>query len=171
MRQNPLARLFYFRAPQLRPRWLTNGRSSPKDKSDSRDARTYFRIRRQTRRFGKSSWVCVPVEILCAQCLLCSEFASSYALRKKFPLSIWSWRRDLNPRPSDYKSDALPAELRQHNLPVTGHKVNKLAQRQSACNILTFGFYRGSVTCMARLLLYCNNSPLPPATASRRKVT
>ena len=26
----------------------------------------------------------------------------------------WSWRRDLNPRPSDYKSDALPAELRQH---------------------------------------------------------
>ena len=30
------------------------------------------------------------------------------------PLSLpWSWRRDLNPRPSDYKSDALPAELRQ----------------------------------------------------------
>jgi hypothetical protein len=26
---------------------------------------------------------------------------------------LWSWRRDLNPRPSDYKSDALPAELRQ----------------------------------------------------------
>ena len=28
-------------------------------------------------------------------------------------ISGWSWRRDLNPRPSDYKSDALPAELRQ----------------------------------------------------------
>ena len=28
-------------------------------------------------------------------------------------LRSWSWRRDLNPRPSDYKSDALPAELRQ----------------------------------------------------------
>ena len=28
-------------------------------------------------------------------------------------LACWSWRRDLNPRPSDYKSDALPAELRQ----------------------------------------------------------
>jgi hypothetical protein len=28
-------------------------------------------------------------------------------------VAIWSWRRDLNPRPSDYKSDALPAELRQ----------------------------------------------------------
>ena len=28
--------------------------------------------------------------------------------------NFWqSWRRDLNPRPSDYKSDALPAELRQ----------------------------------------------------------
>jgi hypothetical protein len=28
-------------------------------------------------------------------------------------ISWWSWRRELNPRPSDYKSDALPAELRQ----------------------------------------------------------
>src|SRR5215510_11281580 len=26
---------------------------------------------------------------------------------------MWSWRRELNPRPSDYKSDALPTELRQ----------------------------------------------------------
>ena len=30
---------------------------------------------------------------------------------------LWSWRRDLNPRPSDYKSDALPAELRQPKQP------------------------------------------------------
>ncbi len=28
-------------------------------------------------------------------------------------LKRWSWRRELNPRPSDYKSDALPTELRQ----------------------------------------------------------
>ena len=28
-------------------------------------------------------------------------------------LVLWSWRRDSNPRPSDYKSDALPTELRQ----------------------------------------------------------
>ena len=28
-------------------------------------------------------------------------------------LFIWSWRRESNPRPSDYKSDALPTELRQ----------------------------------------------------------
>src|SRR5580700_4894998 len=29
-------------------------------------------------------------------------------------LESWSRRRDLNPRPSDYKSDALPTELRRH---------------------------------------------------------
>ena len=29
------------------------------------------------------------------------------------PDGKWSWRRELNPRPSDYKSDALPTELRQ----------------------------------------------------------
>jgi hypothetical protein len=28
-------------------------------------------------------------------------------------LTRWSWRRDLNPRPADYKSAALPSELRQ----------------------------------------------------------
>src|SRR5687768_15253909 len=27
--------------------------------------------------------------------------------------AMWSRRRDLNPRPSDYKSDALPTELRR----------------------------------------------------------
>src|SRR5690242_9993166 len=32
---------------------------------------------------------------------------------RKLTISAWSWRRDSNPRPSDYKSDALPAELRQ----------------------------------------------------------
>jgi hypothetical protein len=36
----------------------------------------------------------------------------------------WSWRRDLNPRPSDYKSDALPAELRQR----------KTTGKPAACN-------------------------------------
>jgi hypothetical protein len=44
--------------------------------------------------------------------------------RPAFPASFkWSWRRDLNPRPSDYKSDALPAELRQ---PIsTGNQLNQ----------------------------------------------
>src|SRR5437016_13312165 len=36
-------------------------------------------------------------------------FATLHSLRSFW----WSWRRELNPRPSDYKSDALPAELRQ----------------------------------------------------------
>jgi hypothetical protein len=33
----------------------------------------------------------------------------------KPPQLFWSWRRDSNPRPSDYKSDALPTELRQQH--------------------------------------------------------
>jgi hypothetical protein len=39
---------------------------------------------------------------------------SSATLQKSPDPSIFSWRRESNPRPSDYKSDALPAELRQH---------------------------------------------------------
>src|SRR6202050_3216893 len=39
-----------------------------------------------------------------------------------------SWRRELNPRPSDYKSDALPTELRQRCSNRT-----KVSQRQSDC--------------------------------------
>jgi hypothetical protein len=30
-------------------------------------------------------------------------------------LPNWSWRRDLNPQPADYKSAALPIELRQRD--------------------------------------------------------
>ena len=30
----------------------------------------------------------------------------------------WSWRWDLNPQPADYKSAALPIELRQPTMPV-----------------------------------------------------
>ncbi len=32
-------------------------------------------------------------------------------------LSLWSWQRDSNPRPTDYKSVALPTELYQHIIP------------------------------------------------------
>jgi hypothetical protein len=45
-----------------------------------------------------------------------SPFIYPFGIRSALaPLqnSWWSWRRELNPRPSDYKSDALPAELRQ----------------------------------------------------------
>ena len=36
----------------------------------------------------------------------------------KIPTLIkqWSWREESNPRPADYKSAALPTELRQHIL-------------------------------------------------------
>jgi hypothetical protein len=37
-------------------------------------------------------------------------------LKNRFrTFAYWSWRRDLNPRPPDYKSGALPTELRQHS--------------------------------------------------------
>ena len=59
--------------------------------------------------YGEVFVDCVPVESLRAQYLPILRRAS-YTFQA--PL-IWSWRRDLNPRPSDYKSDALPTELRQ----------------------------------------------------------
>src|SRR5215469_3968372 len=71
-------------------------------------------------------------KILGAQCLPNPKRASPTRFEKPVRFN-WSWRRDLNPRPSDYKSDALPAELRQQ-FPLNWGKVNKLAQRQSACN-------------------------------------
>ena len=51
---------------------------------------------------------------------------------------LWSWRRDLNPRPSDYKSDALPAELRQPEQPCSlpptaGSQLPRLPQNPANC--------------------------------------
>ncbi len=43
-----------------------------------------------------------------------------------FAENFWSWRRDLNPRPPDYKSGALPAELRQ---PATQNRAANNQQR------------------------------------------
>ena len=42
-------------------------------------------------------------------CMECAAFGT-YRGRKS---ERWSWRRELNPRPADYKSAALPTELRQ----------------------------------------------------------
>jgi hypothetical protein len=47
--------------------------------------------------------------------LFCARTARVRAIASTSGKLFWSWRRDLNPRPSDYKSDALPAELRQQN--------------------------------------------------------
>src|SRR5277367_7177549 len=64
-------------------------------------------------------------------------------------LGFWSWRRDLNPRPSDYKSDALPAELRQPGQPHTpvskdtkasserGVQIERLSHAEAYCNALS----------------------------------
>jgi septal ring-binding cell division protein DamX len=47
------------------------------------------------------------------------------------PVYVWSWRRDLNPRPSDYKSDALPAELRQPEQPSTRRSRDTRVRRRN----------------------------------------
>ena len=38
--------------------------------------------------------------------------------------AIWSWRRDSNPRPFDYESNALPTVLRQHGNNISYFKKN-----------------------------------------------
>ncbi len=54
---------------------------------------------------------------------------------------FWSWRRDLNPRPSDYKSDALPTELRQHS---TGAEIRRGAAGGAAGSIISWSGRRES---------------------------
>ncbi len=64
--------------------------------------------------------------------------------RRRFVVAItWSWRRDSNPRPSDYKSDALPAELRQPKSPAAQgtqtRKVTTTARNlQAECQLVTY---------------------------------
>ena len=49
------------------------------------------------------------------QCRLSQRIYSPPPLATRALLHIlWSWQRDLNPRPADYKSAALPTELCQH---------------------------------------------------------
>src|SRR5436190_10185839 len=43
---------------------------------------------------------------------------------------LWSWRRDSNPRPADYKSAALPTELCQHRF--------LFSKTQPACSGISF---------------------------------
>ena len=42
---------------------------------------------------------------------------------------FWSWRRESNPQPADYKSAALPIELHQHGLNGVSEK-KKMATRK-----------------------------------------
>ncbi len=50
------------------------------------------------------------------------------------------WRKDLNPQPSDYKSGALPVELRQHSRNV--ENTNKLLLYAQAPLLFFFNFWR-----------------------------
>ena len=62
-----------------------------------------FRIRR------------LPEIFMSSLALLGISAADSRLRSRPQTASTWSWRRDLNPRPPDYKSGALPTELRQRH--------------------------------------------------------
>jgi hypothetical protein len=80
--------------------WRRRSGWEPHVERKSRLGRTYFRTELTTCR--KNSFMECFLVILLRYC------------RPAFPETVsWSWRRESNPRPSDYKSDALPAELRQ----------------------------------------------------------
>ncbi len=83
---------------------------------------------------------------------------------------LWSWRRDLNPRPSDYKSDALPAELRQPEQPVfPALKTRPRHRSRSRFTIakVTTG-RKGSAICRwSRLRLLTRRSPALDAIIPR----
>ena len=46
---------------------------------------------------------------------LSQQIYSLPPLTAREPLQTWSWREESNPRPTDYKSAALPTELRQRD--------------------------------------------------------
>ena len=52
-------------------------------------------------------------------------------IRQRNCTTRWSWREESNPRPADYKSAALPAELRQHS---------KLIRINRSCPALSTAF-------------------------------
>ena len=70
-----------------------------------------------------------------------------------FILNVRSWRRELNPRPADYKSAALPTELRQHPLPGTEIKIRKTKNSPPLCG----RGQRGGVT--QSVLYLCSWAP------------
>ena len=49
---------------------------------------------------------------------LSQQIYSLPPLATREPLHAWSWRWDSNPQPADYKSAALPVELRQQGTPI-----------------------------------------------------
>ena len=47
------------------------------------------------------------------------QWIALFYFKSPFFFNLWSRRQELNLRPSDYKSDALPTELHRHTLHTT----------------------------------------------------
>lgn len=52
--------------------------------------------------------------------------------------AVWGWRQDLNLQPSDYKSAALPIELRQHG-GANGDRTRNLRLAKPLLSRLSYG--------------------------------
>ena len=75
----------------------------------------------------------------------CVEFVLLKGYARRLLVRSWSWRRDLNPRPSDYKSDALPAELRQQaGAPHAGATQNRSRLTGQDSKFSTYGTTRAT---------------------------
>ena len=68
-------------------------------------------------RFGGSGWI-RTIEVIDNRFTVCPlwplGYTPEYLVFCPAQKCAWSWWTDSNPRPADYKSAALPAELHQH---------------------------------------------------------
>ncbi len=96
------------------------------------------------------------------------------AVRRIIRVSVlWSWRRDSNPRPSDYKSDALPTELRQQFWGIPALPRKRIPRIPSECPGQLVKLSQGQLGVQAkavhpRLQHHQHKSPAEPAALSRR---
>jgi hypothetical protein len=97
----------------------------------------YFQLsqHRETKARAKSSAkITACREKFRMECVLekpVAPLTESATCRKYF--FYWSWRRDLNPRPPDYKSGALPTELRQQILRIDAPSRKLIPRIPSRC--------------------------------------
>ena len=78
-----------------------------------------------------------------------------------YPFSLWSWREDLNSQPADYKSAALPIELRQPN-----HHPLRFALRTCFAEANPFSKAKP----LSSQHLFCSNENYFPATGARDRL-
>ncbi len=79
------------------------------------------------------------------------------------PSIFWSWRLDLNQRPADYKSAALPTELRQH-LP---HSLYQNMERETGLEPATYSLEgcRSGQLSYSRTIILVARAGFEPAKA------